>query len=140
MKIRGLSAAIAVISLAFLALTSSINASAADRSPCADDVARFCKDIKPGKGAVIDCLEQHENELTPACRTHETNMAGKRVEMRELIRERVKFRKACRNDVNRLCSDAKPGKDSVMQCLTAHEKELSAPCAEMFKSIKNTKE
>jgi hypothetical protein len=67
-------------------------------------------------------------------------MGGKRVELREQIRERVKFRNACRNDVIKLCADAKPGKDSVMQCLTEHEKELSVPCAEMFAIVKKSME
>lgn len=139
-KLKGFLSAVIVIGLFCTVLVFSMNALAAEANPCADDIAKYCKDVKPGKGAIMDCLEQHENELTPACREHEAGMGGKRVEMREQIRERVKFRKACRDDVNKFCADVKPGKDVITQCLTEHEKELSAPCAEMFKTIKQIKE
>lgn len=38
------------------------------REACADDIVRFCGNIQPGKGRVIHCLKEHENELTPQCK------------------------------------------------------------------------
>jgi hypothetical protein len=35
---------------------------------CKDDVARFCSNIKPGEGRIINCLKERENELTPQCK------------------------------------------------------------------------
>jgi hypothetical protein len=36
--------------------------------PCADDVAKFCKDVNPGGGAIIKCLKEHEAELSDECK------------------------------------------------------------------------
>ena len=35
--------------------------------PCAADVQKFCKDVKPGEGRVIECLKSHQSELSQAC-------------------------------------------------------------------------
>lgn len=35
---------------------------------CADDVQKFCTDVMPGGGRVIQCLKQNEKALSPECR------------------------------------------------------------------------
>jgi len=35
---------------------------------CQPDVARFCSDVKPGHGRVMVCLQEHEAELSDACK------------------------------------------------------------------------
>ena len=39
------------------------------REACEDDVVRFCGNVKPGKGRIVHCLKDHENELSPQCKT-----------------------------------------------------------------------
>ena len=44
---------------------------AAAKKACEPDVAKFCKDVKPGDGAVKQCLQSHESELAQECKdTH----------------------------------------------------------------------
>lgn len=38
-----------------------------NNSSCRSDIASFCQGVAPGHGRIINCLKQHENELTPAC-------------------------------------------------------------------------
>lgn len=38
------------------------------REACGDDLARFCKDIKPGGGRIRECLRAHEQELSDGCK------------------------------------------------------------------------
>lgn len=35
---------------------------------CADDVKKFCADIKPGNGAVLRCLKSHEDKISEKCK------------------------------------------------------------------------
>jgi hypothetical protein len=34
---------------------------------CRQDIARFCRDVSPGKGKITDCLEEHRSDLSPPC-------------------------------------------------------------------------
>jgi hypothetical protein len=48
------------------------------KGPCAEDAAKFCKDVKPGEGRVLACLKEHEKELSQACRDRKAAAAEKR--------------------------------------------------------------
>ena len=36
---------------------------------CADDVQKFCKDVKPGEGRILNCLREHQKDLSLPCQT-----------------------------------------------------------------------
>ena len=38
------------------------------REACQDDVLRLCSGVKPGGGRIIQCLKEHESELSPECK------------------------------------------------------------------------
>jgi hypothetical protein len=40
------------------------------KEACHDDVQKLCKDVKPGGGKIVECLKQHEGELSQACKEH----------------------------------------------------------------------
>lgn len=51
-----------------------------DMTACAGDKEKFCADVKPGKGRIIECMKAHKNELSGACRdtlTKKGDRAGK---------------------------------------------------------------
>ncbi|MDO8804182.1 MAG: cysteine rich repeat-containing protein [Elusimicrobiota bacterium] len=45
---------------------------------CAEDTAKFCKDVKPGEGRLAACLKEHEKELSQACRDRKARSGEKR--------------------------------------------------------------
>ncbi len=71
---------IAVFALsAGLGLALSLPAAAEKgKGPCAEDAAKFCKDVKPGEGRVAACLKEHEKELSQACVDRKAKSAEKR--------------------------------------------------------------
>jgi len=92
---------------------------------CAEDIAKLCKDVKPGEGAMAKCLKEHENELSPACKDHIQKMNERKHEGHD-------GRAVCKDDVVKFCKDMKPGGGSIMRCLKEHEAELSPACREQM--------
>jgi hypothetical protein len=68
MLVRQLTAA-SLLSLAAISFPgSNQTAKAADPlAYCKADVARLCPGVAPGGGRLIECLKQHENEVTVGC-------------------------------------------------------------------------
>ena len=120
-----------------LGLMFGIDAFAADKSPCSEDIAKFCKNIEPGMVALMGCLEKHENELSDACKEYESTMLGPRAEKREKVRELTTFRQSCINDMRKFCNDVDPGQGGLMRCLKEHENELSTACNESITALQN---
>jgi hypothetical protein len=90
----------------------------AQQGPCADDAAKFCKDVQPGQGRIIKCMKEHENELSTGCKQHLAQVAKRGREARE----------ACQDDVFRFCGNVQPGGGRIALCLKEHAAELTPQC------------
>jgi hypothetical protein len=99
-----------------LAISTGVSAQQ-NENPCADDTAKLCKNVPAAGGQVMQCLNEHANDVSPACK--------------EALDERKKFQEfvqACREDVGKLCAYTKRETDKIIQCLRRHEDELSPMC------------
>jgi hypothetical protein len=113
---------------------------AADRNACSDDIAKFCKNIKPGWQALRECLEEHETQLSDACKDYEASMERPRVESREAAYRRTRIHQSCKDDVSKFCSGPQSQSRGVETCLNEHASELSRPCRDALKSAKGGEE
>lgn len=96
---------------------------------CHADVQRLCADAMGKPGGVADCLRSHVDELAPECRSQLQQLSH--------MRQRAeRFRGACSEDLEKLCSDTKPGQGRLMQCLRAHESELAPACKEALPALR----
>ena len=134
-QMKRITLAIMAAGLLCTGIISGTAASAADRSACSEDIAKFCQNIEPGIIALMDCLEKHESELTSACKAYEAKMEKGKAERREIVRERMNFRQACMNDMSKFCSDANPMQGGMIKCLNDHDKEISASCSASIKML-----
>lgn len=40
------------------------------KEACAEDKAKFCADVKPGDGRIIECFKKNEASLSAGCKEH----------------------------------------------------------------------
>ena len=117
---------ILIVGLVFLSLTVSTAFSQGQdqmrvgdsKGACKSDIEQFCKDIKPGGGRIRACLRGNEDRLSQSCRDH---IAQERERNRE-------FRQACKGDIQKFCSNVRPGHGRIIECLRSKGAETSEPC------------
>jgi cysteine rich repeat protein len=119
---RSINRSFIIAAVAGMLLGAAADVSAQGRGPCAEDAAKFCKDVQPGKGRMAQCLKEHENELSPSCKEHIAQMKQRGRGIHE----------ACQDDALRLCKDVEPGRGGIYRCLKEHESELSSACREQL--------
>lgn len=100
--------------------------SQAKEDVCKADAEKFCKGVEPGEGRILKCLNQHEAELSPACRETVSAWIQKLSERGEPVQP------ACKKDAARLCQDVPPGHGRVATCLMERMPELSPECRMAF--------
>jgi len=114
-----------IVSLLYFALCFNVRAYAQESLICADDIEKYCKEIKLGGGRLLNCLKAHETELTASCR-------GKISELQGIIKE---CEQACSVDIAKFCKEVQPGGGRIVKCLREHDKELSASCSAKLEMI-----
>jgi len=91
------------------------------RVACGEDLQRFCVEVRPGGGRLVQCLSSHSRELSEACGNVITAAGGG-----------VKLRVACGEDLQRFCAGVQPGGRRLIECLSSHMREVSAACGDMI--------
>ena len=109
-----------IIVVAGMLLWAATEVFAQGRGPCAEDAAKYCKDVQPGQGRMAQCLKEHENELSAACKEH-------------IVQRKQRGRggaEAGQDDGQKFCKKGPPGRGGIYRCLKEHENELSPTCRE----------
>lgn len=101
---------LAVLGAGFSPVTQAQSAQRA----CRADFAQFCKGTQPGQGRVLACLREHQEQLSPDCKSSLENT------------------QTCADRARQLCGgtgvDQAPERHAMRQCLQQHRDELPANC------------
>jgi hypothetical protein len=90
----------------------------AQQGACKPDVEKFCKDVQPGEGKMMQCLKQHQSELSAPCQGR----------IKQVAQQMKQFQAACEPDVEKFCWDTPIGKGGIAKCLQQHTADLSTDC------------
>jgi Cysteine rich repeat len=50
------------------------------KEACKEDREKFCKDVKPGGGRIIECMKKNMDQLSEKCKEHVTSEKGEHAE------------------------------------------------------------
>ena len=90
---------------------------------CRSDVKKLCKDVKPGEGRKMECLQDHKRQVSDECKNN----------IKERRQEKARHENACRRDRRKFCKDVKNSEGKGWNCLKSHKSELSEECRETLK-------
>ncbi|NOZ01853.1 MAG: hypothetical protein GXP54_08200 [Deltaproteobacteria bacterium] len=86
---------------------------------CGDDVTRLCKDVKPGNGRLVRCLDGQRDKLGDECGSMVKGMMDRLGKVAEI----------CADDINKFCDK---GDAHITTCLGLRMKDLSPSCKAAF--------
>ena len=114
-----------IISLFHIVLYPNYHAYAQEPLICADDIEKYCKEIKLGGGRLLNCLKSHETELSESCQKKISELQG-------IIKD---CEQACSGDITQFCKEVQPGGGRIIKCLREHDKEISSSCSAKMEMI-----
>jgi cysteine rich repeat protein len=91
-----------------------------EQRPCMDELEKFCKDVQPGEGRIIKCLQEHDRDLSAVCRD----------KVQSILNRLEDAKQACAPDIGKFCPNVVPGGGRLIKCLTPHFEELTPACKE----------
>jgi len=99
---------------------------------CKEDKEKFCADVKPGMGRVHQCLRDHKDELTEACKKEEE---GLNVVQSDNVLLRPGVTNACSEEIVVHCKGVQPGRGRLFKCLQENmaKVEFSQKCTEQIR-------
>jgi len=118
---------VALVAVVMLCLSAGSRVYAGeDELPCAKEIAQYCRDVKPGGGRILNCLGEHQKELSESCQK----------KLGESKKRLMQAQQACSGDVEKFCKEVKPGEGRILKCLDGHEQELSSACRQGIDTLK----
>jgi hypothetical protein len=99
---------------------------------CASDIKKYCKDVTPGEGRVIYCMQAHEDKISPKC-TYELEEAAASLQATaDLLKDGVI---ACKAEITGVCGKIQPGQGRIAACLIAYKSTASKDCADAIQKV-----
>jgi hypothetical protein len=96
-------------------------------SPCVDPAKQYCNNVIPGGGRIMQCLRQHENDLSIACKDW---IASEYKKTENLIA-------VCRKESAQYCSAYGNDMAALAVCLNSNYDGLGMDCKDKIKDIMN---
>lgn len=118
------------------------------RSSCRSDYQSYCASVPTGGSAALNCLEQHVNQVSPACQSAVSAVQGGTAPPTGSATERahtpvqmpprekmVMVRRSCGPDFRTYCRGVPLGSGQAMACLAENKPRLSPSCRNVLADV-----
>lgn len=101
-------------------------------STCAKDIKKYCRNVTPGEGRMVYCMQAYEDKISPKCAFELEDAATSVLSTAEALKDTVI---ACKAEITGVCGKIQPGQGRIAACLLANKSTASAGCAEAIRKI-----
>lgn len=99
---------------------------------CQQELTTFCKDVTPGEARILACLYAFQDKLTPRC---EYALYDSISQLDRTLTNLSYAVGECRDELEKHCSEIKPGEGRLLDCLNSNESKLSNRCNTALKDV-----
>jgi Cysteine rich repeat len=92
----------------------------------------YCKDVTPGEGRLLACLYAYEDKLSTRC---EYALYDAAAQLERAVTALAYLANECRDDLNKYCSDVKPGEGRVIDCIAKKKDVITERCKNAIKDV-----
>jgi Golgi apparatus protein 1 len=121
--VKRLALAAAVIAIVLAAVPSTAQIT----TPCNETITKYCKDVVPGSGRIMKCLNDHRDDQSIACKDW---VEDQQKSMNELIA-------MCPEEIATLCKIDPPDKVRIYLCLLDNYIALKVDCRSKLGEIRD---
>jgi len=116
-----------VLASVLACMSLALTAQAQVAGPCAETIAKYCKDVTPGGGRIMKCLNDHRDDQSIPCKDW---LGDQYKSLKEL-------NAACTEEIAKLCSFDNPDSIRIYLCLENNYIALKSDCREKLREIKD---
>jgi hypothetical protein len=110
---------------ALACVIASLPSEAQIGGPCADEAAKYCGNLTPGGGRIMQCLDNRRYDLSLACRDWVEDQTKSLKELNTV----------CAGEIVRFCTRDSPDSISIYLCLHNNYAALEIDCREKVREI-----
>jgi hypothetical protein len=99
---------------------------------CAPDIKKYCKDVTPGEGRMIYCMQAHEDKISTKCAFELGEAATSIQAAADLLKDGVI---ACKAEITGVCGKTQPGQGRIAACLLANKSTSSSDCVAALQKL-----
>ena len=115
-----------MMSIVFACMIVSLPSYAQFTGPCADTVNKYCKDVTPGGGRIIQCLNDHRDDQSLKCKDW---IEAQTKSLNEL-------NAVCAKEIVTFCNFDSPDNIRIYRCLQNNYAGLPSDCTDKVREIK----
>ena len=96
---------------------------------CGASIEKFCGKVNIGSGKVLQCLQQHRDQVPPKCFQ---DFAVAAASLSKRVAAQDDAFEICKHDIRLYCPGVKPGDARILDCLNASTKVVGAACKQVL--------
>jgi Cysteine rich repeat len=101
-------------------------------SACAKDIKKYCRDVTPGEGRMIYCMQAHEDKISVKCAFELEEAATSVQSSADALKDAVI---ACKAEITGVCGKTVPGQGRIAACLMANKSTASEGCKDAIAKV-----